>query len=578
MTPDERREPFKEGDEFLQYRIHSLLGRGGHAFVYSGKHRYMERPVAIKVIPAPAEMNSDVYKRARLEARILSQLEHPNVVKVYDAGVTDAGVIYIVMEMLEGQTLRSALKHLKAFTVSEALHVGLQVAAAVQVAHAQQAIHRDLKPENVFILPGNTVKVLDFGITKLLGTNAMTTQPNLIRGTPQYMSPEHMEGRPVTVRSDIYALGSILYELLAATAPALMGLQEMTSYAIGYSQIHRMPPRLDEVSADVPRYVARTVQRMLAKDPKERQESMSHVTEDLLALQNRYAAESPAAAGTLRELWHPRGAPEVSDSRSVHSATTAVGQVVLTNQPTVAVRGLASNTPQNTLNTLPIESLSATHTAVRAPDKQAVAPSFAAVAPQNPAGSRSAAPAGSKDIVARAERVIAQRLAAKQSPSVSVPVTLQRRPRAHGYSVSFLVLATLSGVALGFAALFAYHRAHDLSVPANTERSHSTSVQSASPIAALQPPPVRAPSEPQVPQRESMTLPATTKTSDAPGPVATAPVNTSQPPGHETRLPTLSKDDSQRQSSPKPAASSTRTSKASKNKDQLIFGADDLNW
>jgi serine/threonine protein kinase len=564
MTPDERREPFKEGDEFLQYRVHSLLGRGGHAFVYSGKHRYMERPVAIKVIPAPAEMNSDVYKRARLEARILSQLEHPNVVKVYDAGVTDAGVIYIVMEMLEGCTLRSALKHLKAFTVSEALHVGLQVAAAVQVAHAQQAIHRDLKPENVFILPGNTVKVLDFGITKLLGTNAMTTQPNLIRGTPQYMSPEHMEGRPVTVRSDIYALGSILYELLAATAPALMGLQEMTSYAIGYSQIHRMPPRLDEVSADVPRYVARTVQRMLAKDPKERQESMLQVTEDLLALQNRFATESPAASKTLRELWHPSGAPELAESRSVHSATTAVGNVVLTSQPTVAVRGLGPNTPQNTQ---PIESLSATHTAVKALDKQAVAPSFASVRPQNragsrsaaPAGSRSAAPAGSKDIVARAERVIAQRLAAKQSPSVSVPVTLQRRPRAHGYSVSFLVLSALSGIALGFAALFAYHRTHDLSVPANTERSHSTIVQSASPIAALQSPPVRASLEPQVPKRESMTLPATTKTSDAPGPAASAPVNT-------------------RQSSPKPAASSGRSSKASKSKDQLIFGADDLNW
>lgn len=353
-------EPFKAGDEFLQYRIHSLLGRGGHAFVYSGEHRYMERPVAIKVIPAPGAMSHDVYKRARLEAKILSQLEHPNVVKVYDAGVTNDGVIYIVMEILAGRTLRAALRHLGRFSVPEALYVGIQIAEAVQAAHAQNAIHRDLKPENVFVLPDNKIKVLDFGITKFLGANSMTTQPNYIQGTPQYMSPEHMEGRPVTVQSDVFALGSILYELLAAIAPALIGLQEISNFTIGYSQIHRVPPRLDEYVGRIPHCVDRLIQCMLAKTPQERPASMTQVAQELRVLQKRFIAESPERLQAMRELWHevttetPR--PQTPGS---HTAATAVGKVVLTNQVTVAAADLNGKAPAPTQR---IENLTPTAT------------------------------------------------------------------------------------------------------------------------------------------------------------------------------------------------------------------------
>jgi eukaryotic-like serine/threonine-protein kinase len=491
MTAEAQREPFEAGDEFLQYKIHSLLGRGGHAFVYAGQHRYMERPVAIKVIPAPPEMNSDVYKRARLEAKVLSQLEHPNVVKVYDAGVTDDGAIYIVMEMLQGRTLRDCLRHLRRFTVPEAFHVGIQIAEAVQVAHRQNAIHRDLKPENVFVLCGNIAKVLDFGIAKLLGANTMTTQPNLIRGTPQYMSPEHMEGRPVTAQSDIYALGSVLYELLAATPPALIGLQEITSYAIGYSQIHRMPPWLDEVASGVPRYVARAIQRMLAKNPSERQMSMVDVAQELRTLQARYVSESHTIAEPLRELWRADvSAPRVQ-SHGIHSQTTA------------------------------------------------------ALDPEQ--------------VVARAEKVIAEPVAARQPPPGPTPVALQSRPpQKSAFGLPSIALAVFAGGVIGYGAVAVLRHARAAATPHRSAEPSSAYEQLTPPSASVRSAPLKplesTPSKNQSPQAHVSPTAAA---------ASTLAVKTTRP------SPSVSA---------KPASSNTGQSKASKNKDKLIFGADDLNW
>ncbi len=550
MTTEAQREPFQAGDEFLQYKIHSLLGRGGHAFVYAGQHRYMERPVAIKVIPAPPEMNSDVYKRARLEAKVLSQLEHPNVVKVYDAGVTDDGAIYIVMEMLQGRTLRDCLRHLRRFTVAETFHVGIQIAEAVQVAHCQNAIHRDLKPENVFVLCKNIVKVLDFGIAKLLGGNTMTTQPNLIRGTPQYMSPEHMEGRPVTAQSDIYALGSVLYELLAATPPALIGLQEITSYAIGYSQIHRMPPRLDEVARGVPRYVARAIQRMLAKNPTERQMSMNEVAQELRNLQARFVSESQTIAEPLRELWRAEmSAPSVQSAHGIHSQTTA------------AVQGV-----------------------------------------QSPAGLQP--PTDPREIVAHA--IIAQRIAARQSPLGPIPVKVQSRPpRESDFRLRHIALAVLAGGAIGYWAIAVLRHARAAAPPIQSAEPsrfyeqltplsasvrsallkplESTPSKSQAPEAPIIPPAIATPTSAVKTIQASNSVGATSMALSASDRSAASSPSarmlwTDQDRGRKSSSANASKDTPAPSVSAKPASSSTGQSKVSKNKDKLIFGADDLNW
>ena len=597
MTDDIRREPFKEGDEFLQYRIHALLGRGGHAFVYSGQHLFMERPVAIKVIPASAEMNSDVYKRARLEAKILSQLSHPNVVKVYDAGVTESGVIYIVMEMLEGWTLRAALDSMRRFTVAETLHVGLQVAAAVQVAHEQHAIHRDLKPENVFVLPGNVVKVLDFGITKLLGTNTtMTTQPHLIRGTPQYMSPEHMEGRVVTVRSDIYALGSVLYELLAAIAPSLVGLQEISSYAIGFSQIHRMPPRLDEVCSEVPRYVARSIQRMLAKDPGERPATMCDVADELRQLQARWVTEFPATAGVLRELWH---APPL-DSYSTQAlprgpSTVAQGTVELSSQPTVVgvlLRSSPAGSPK------PVERSEPAHPAPSAPT-QLDSNANILLVPRRPPGSSPEASTlhDRKRVMGMARDAMAQRLSDRGTSSAPAPVILQH-PQTHlkTHVAPLLILAVVLGGIIGYGALMFFRRVYWTNHSPSASNA-PTVAESLGPAAAAEPLPSAASSvrsiPPHVPETASAALnarvnPPLVVSSSTPNgarsigsPAYQASARTtgtnSAAVADANEVP-ASKDALRHNASARPPASTTRSGKAPKSKDELIFGAEDLNW
>jgi len=609
MSIDACSEPFKEGDEFLHYRIHSLLGRGGHAFVYAGEHCFMERSVAIKIIPAPAEMNGKVIERAREEAKILSKLEHPNVVKVYDAGVLDSGAIFIAMEMLEGQTLRAALKHLGRFSVLETLHVGIQIAEAVQAAHALLAIHRDLKPDNVFILQGNVVKVIDFGIMKSLGGNAKTTQPNLIQGTPQYMSPEHMEGKPVTARSDVFALGSVLYELLSAVAPAMLGLKEVSNLTIGYSQIHRVPPHLDTVYSDIPRYLDRVIQCLLAKSPSERPASMAKVANELRALQARFIAESPASSQHLRELWHSNDeqAPQV---HGVHSVDTTVGNVVLTNQTTAATVGLRSNVPKSTMPMEPFVPYSVPN---GSPSPPIVAPHFVSVAHHSVPEAHDTVPSLPKHgVVHRAQRVIAQRQqATRPSASGPVPVTLRHQPpRTRSHSLSVLALAVVCGSAIGYGIIIVYPRAHVAPtitklldstfavaepVPLATAADPSPTNSSTSPPSMPTKQPVAhmpASEQPAVPisaaaSTAASALSKTTKIFESPrpaNPVSSATssrvTNLFEVMQQTPALPPIKPQASQRSPAATAAAPSGRPKKApkSKDRDKPIFGPEDLTW
>jgi len=314
-------ETLNVGDLFLsKYQIRGLIGRGGQATVYHGYDTFIDRDVAIKVMTDAFDSKREHSRRAQMEARVLCKLHHANIVHVYDAGATEGGTIYIIMELLRGRTLREVLRDVRQLTIFEALSLGAQVADGVDIAHHKQVIHRDLKPENIFVVDGNTIKVLDFGIAKFLTLTGITTQNDTLHGTMWYISPEHVQGQGVTARSDIYALGSILYEAVSGTPPCLVGLEEISTPAVAWSQISRIPPLLNELVVGVPSHVGLLIQRMLAKDPSDRPTSMSEVAAALRAACSQLDGDPSRPLTESRNLWHE------TQIRAVSPSKTLVGQ------------------------------------------------------------------------------------------------------------------------------------------------------------------------------------------------------------------------------------------------------------
>lgn len=286
--------PFAPGHRFVKYDIRGLLGMGGHAHVYDAHDPFLDREVAVKVIAAPKGSRHNLAKRAQSEARVLVRIDHPNVVKVYDAGATDDGLVYLVMEKLEGRTLREVYQSLGQLTVVEALELARQICQGVHAAHELGVIHRDLKPENVFVQANNRVKVLDFGISKVMGYGAHdTTQRHVLHGTVLYMSPEHLQGYGVTRKSDVFALGTLLYEGLYAH-PALLWPEARNAKDVREViriQLSETPPMLHELDSRIFRHVARFVHRAILKAAEQRYESMADMLEAAQAAWERLETE-----------------------------------------------------------------------------------------------------------------------------------------------------------------------------------------------------------------------------------------------------------------------------------------------
>ena len=284
--------PLKVGDEFLEFEIRALIGYGDHAFVYDGFDPLLNRSVAIKVIPDPPNSRRDLVQRALVQAPLLRDLQHPNLVSVYDVGTIGVELVYIVMERLTGHTLRNVLLGPQPLSHLDLLSIGAQIAEGMAWAHSQGLLHRDLKPENVFIIEGNAVKVINCGITSLVVPSGMTTERDWLRGTLLYMSPEHVQGFGVTALSDIYALGTLLYEAFAGCPPCLMDAENLSLDDVAWRQISYVPPQLDELLPEVPGSVARTIQQMLAKEAVLRFGTMDEVAQRLRACHHELVAES----------------------------------------------------------------------------------------------------------------------------------------------------------------------------------------------------------------------------------------------------------------------------------------------
>lgn len=290
--------PLKIGARLRKYEILALIGRGGYASVYRARDTIFNRAVAIKVIHRIGGANEDMVRRGQAEATFLTEISHPNIVKVYDADITDGGLLYIVMELLVGRTLFDALCEHGRLAVEEALLIGSQIATAVQAAHQKGAIHRDLKPENIFITAQNTAKVLDFGIAKFVNdVGAKTTAKDALQGSVLYMSPEHVKGTKVGTRTDIYALGMILYRALYGEHPALMAIENRAPWAVAAWHVEQMPRPLSEIADWIPRHVSRIISSACAKDLRDRPESMAALSSLLIAARDRYLAETHGELG-----------------------------------------------------------------------------------------------------------------------------------------------------------------------------------------------------------------------------------------------------------------------------------------
>ncbi len=255
-----------------KYKVQRFLAKGGMGRVYAGHELETERPVAIKTLAVDA--NDALFRRRFFnEAAMSASLSHPNVVEVLDYGVDNDGTCYIVMELLEGETLASLVRREKRLEVAHALRIVRQVCAALTAAHAEGFIHRDLKPSNLFITPtgegeDDLVKVLDFGLAKRLSANSSLTQTGSFLGSPTYMSPEQITGTELTFASDLYNLGVLLYRMVAGRPPFVGDVAS----AVLVDHATKTPPPFADTAPDLPArpQLEWVVMRCLAKSPADR--------------------------------------------------------------------------------------------------------------------------------------------------------------------------------------------------------------------------------------------------------------------------------------------------------------------
>jgi hypothetical protein len=264
------------------YEIVSLLGAGGMGEVYRARDPRLRRDVAIKVLPAGYAGDLDLLKRLEREARAISQLNHPNIVAVYDVGSED-GVEYIVMELLEGETLGTLL-NAGSLSPRRALEYATQIARGLAAAHEKNIVHRDLKPENVFISRDGRVKILDFGLAHqvrdendLSHRSSRLTTPGTTLGTVAYMSPEQARGLALDPRSDIFSFGAMLFEMLSGKLP----FEEQTAFETMTAILNRETPDLRELVPTVPPLLHRVVTHCLEKSADARFQTAHDLVFDL---------------------------------------------------------------------------------------------------------------------------------------------------------------------------------------------------------------------------------------------------------------------------------------------------------
>lgn len=258
-----------------RYEIQRLIGEGGMANVYLAKDTILDRKVAVKVLRGDLAGDEKFVRRFQREALSASSLSHPNIVEIYDVG-EDEGNFYIVMEYIEGKTLKQLIKKRGVLSLPETMDIMLQLLDALATAHDSYIIHRDIKPQNIMIKESGLVKITDFGIAMALNS-AQLTQTNSVMGSVHYLPPEQASGKGSTIRSDIYSLGILMFEMLSGKVP----FKGDSAVEIALKHMKEPLPSVKEINPVVPQSVENIILKASAKNPKNRYRDVREMADDI---------------------------------------------------------------------------------------------------------------------------------------------------------------------------------------------------------------------------------------------------------------------------------------------------------
>ncbi len=315
--------PLLPGTELSHYEIRSKIGTGGMGEVYLAQDTKLDRKVALKILPADVANDPPRLRRFVQEAKAVSALNHPNIITIYQIERIES-IDFIATEFIDGVTLRQHLEDTR-IKIGEALDIALQITSALAAAHAAGIVHRDIKPENIMLRGDGYVKVLDFGLAKLVEqpttrvegeaeTRALfKTEPGLVMGTLHYMSPEQARGQQVDARTDIFSFGVVFYEMIAGRVP----FKGDSQADIFVSLLERDPPPLAQYSSDIPPELERIVVACLAKDREQRYQSMTQLANDLKRLTARWSQGLLISDATATKQFQSGPAPAIPSSIAV---------------------------------------------------------------------------------------------------------------------------------------------------------------------------------------------------------------------------------------------------------------------
>jgi serine/threonine-protein kinase len=322
------------------YEIIRVIGEGGMGRVYEARHqRLHNKRYAVKMLHDELARQPDVVTRFQREAEAASALEHPNVVAVYDVNRTELGRPYIVAELLEGEQLGDYLDRVGKVSAEEAAQLIRPVCRALGAAHARGIVHRDVKPENVFLAgdPASaTVKVLDFGISKVGETSGTLTKTGMVMGTPGYIAPEQARGDRVDFRADIYALGAILYRAVTGNKP----FEDLDPMAAITAVLVDEPPRPSSIDSAIPPAFELVVQRAMSKNPADRYASMEELETALEAFDSSEEPLQPQVQVTPADQSLPIGTARTIISKRTNASSDTLAIVtrnVKLARPTIAL-------------------------------------------------------------------------------------------------------------------------------------------------------------------------------------------------------------------------------------------------